>query len=179
MLHALVPLCWNCSVLSTALRLFDERRDNAFGVLVRNLDQHHVARMALDKCCDIAVPRSADQVALPVAGPPDPEKPRCQGTAGEPGVAGQDQARSPEALHLRLPEPGFSRAGGWNERPDAMSRSCGCWVGSHLITRRSRTSAKTMAWRYARYVRASSNSAVRCVFSRQRASPSMAASSRP
>jgi hypothetical protein len=30
------------------------------------LDQHHVARMALDKCYDIAVPRSADQVALPV-----------------------------------------------------------------------------------------------------------------
>src|SRR5712671_1720533 len=28
-----------------------------------------------------------------------------------------------------------------------MSRSCGCWVGSHLITRRSRTSAKTMASR--------------------------------
>src|SRR3984957_5270453 len=46
-----------------------------------------------------------------------------------------------------------------------MSRSCGCWVGSHPITRRSRTSAKTMAWRYARYVRASSNSAVRWVFS--------------
>ena len=36
---------------------------------------------------------------------------------------------------------------GWNERPDAMSKSCGWWVGLHLITRRSRTSAKTMAWR--------------------------------
>ena len=45
-----------------------------------------------------------------------------------------------------------------NEKPDAMSKSCGCWVGSPLITRRSRTSAKTMAWRCARYVRASSNS---------------------
>src|SRR5271165_4013466 len=43
------------------------RRDDAFGILVRDLDQHHVARMALDKCCDIAVPRSANQVALPVA----------------------------------------------------------------------------------------------------------------
>src|SRR3954462_8192748 len=41
----------------------------------------------------------------------------------------------------------FSRAGGSNARPDAMSKSCGCWVGSHLITRRSRTSAKSMAWR--------------------------------
>ena len=47
------------------------------------------------------------------------------------------------------------------------------------ITRRSRTSARTMAWRYAGYVRASSNSAVRWVFLRRRASPSMAASSRP
>src|SRR5437764_9580880 len=42
-----------------------------------------------------------------------------------------------------------------------------------------RTSAKTMAWRYARYVRVSSNSAVRWVFSRRQVSPSMAASSRP
>jgi len=50
-----------------SLRLLDERRDDAFGILVRDLDQHHVARMALDKCCDIAVPRSANQVALPVA----------------------------------------------------------------------------------------------------------------
>ena len=48
-----------------------------------------------------------------------------------------------------------------------------------LITKRSRTSAKTMAWRYARYARASSNSAARWVFSRRRASPSMAASSSP
>src|ERR1700727_3176957 len=60
-----------------------------------------------------------------------------------------------------------------------MSRSCGCWGGLHLITRRSRTSAKTMAWRYARYVRASSNSAERWVYSRRLASLSMAASSKP
>src|ERR1700676_2746575 len=60
-----------------------------------------------------------------------------------------------------------------------MSRSCGCWVGSHLITKRSRTSAKTMAWRCAGYVRASSNSAARWAFSRRRALPSMAASSKP
>jgi len=38
---------------------------------------------------------------------------------------------------------------------------------------------KDNGWRYARYVRASSNSAVRWVFSRRRASPSMAASSKP
>jgi hypothetical protein len=50
-----------------SLRLLDERRDDAFGILVRDLDQHRVARMAFDKCCDIAVPRSANQVALPVA----------------------------------------------------------------------------------------------------------------
>src|SRR6516165_8699593 len=50
-----------------SLRLLDKRRDDAFGILVRNLDPHQVARMALDKGCDIAVPRSANQVALPVA----------------------------------------------------------------------------------------------------------------
>src|ERR1700704_5879827 len=49
-----------------SLRLLDERRDDALGILVRGLDQHHVARMALDKCCDIAVPRSATQVTIPV-----------------------------------------------------------------------------------------------------------------
>src|SRR5436189_6277324 len=42
-----------------------------------------------------------------------------------------------------------------------------------------KTSAKTMAWHCARYVRVSSNSAVRWAFSRRRASRSMAASSRP
>src|SRR6476469_7848368 len=50
-----------------SLRLLDQCRDNAFGILVRNLDQHHVARMALDKRCDITIPRSTDQVALPMA----------------------------------------------------------------------------------------------------------------
>jgi len=50
-----------------SLRLLDQRRDDAFGILIRNLDQHHVARMALDKSCDVAVPRPADQVALPMA----------------------------------------------------------------------------------------------------------------
>lgn len=50
-----------------SLRLLDECRDDAFGILIRDLDQHHVVRMALDKCCNIAVPRSADQITLPVA----------------------------------------------------------------------------------------------------------------
>src|SRR6478752_1944688 len=50
-----------------SLRLLDQGRDNAFGILVRNLDQHHVARMALDKRCDITIARSTDQVALPMA----------------------------------------------------------------------------------------------------------------
>jgi transposase len=45
--------------------------------------------------------------------------------------------------------------------------------------RRSRTSAKTMAWRCAGYVHALSTSAVRWDSSRRRALPSMAASSRP
>src|SRR5437764_14283296 len=96
----------------------------------------------------------------------------------EPAATGRPSYH-PSVL-LKLYIYGYlNRAGGSNERPDAMSRSCGCWVGSHLTTRRSRTSAKTMAWRYARYVRVSSNSAVRWVFSRRQVSPSMAASSRP
>ena len=49
-----------------SLRLLDESRDDAFGN-IRDLDQHHVARMTLDKYCDVAGPRSANQVALPVA----------------------------------------------------------------------------------------------------------------
>jgi len=44
--------------------------------------------------------------------------------------------------------------------------------------RRSRTSAKTMLWRFARYVRALSNSAARWPSSQRRALPSTAASSR-
>ena len=31
-----------------SLRLLDERRDDALGILVRDLDQHHVARMMVD-----------------------------------------------------------------------------------------------------------------------------------
>ncbi len=50
-----------------SLRLFDQRRDDAFSILVRDLDRHHVARMTLHKRCDIAVPGPADQVALPMA----------------------------------------------------------------------------------------------------------------
>ena len=46
--------------------LFDQRRDDAFGVFVGNLDQHHIPGMALDQRGDVAVLRPADQVALPV-----------------------------------------------------------------------------------------------------------------
>src|SRR5258705_5570022 len=55
------------ALIKQSLRLLDQCRDNAFGILVRNLDQHYVARMALDKRCDITIPRSTDQVALPMA----------------------------------------------------------------------------------------------------------------
>ena len=51
-----------------SLRLLDQRRDDAFGVLVSNLDQHHVARMAFDKRCNIAISRPTDQIAFPMAG---------------------------------------------------------------------------------------------------------------
>src|SRR5256885_8913371 len=50
------------------------------------------------------------------------------------------------------------------------------WLLGRLApaTRRSRTSARTMAWRYARDVHASSNCVGRWIFSRLRASPSIA-----
>jgi hypothetical protein len=51
-----------------SLRLLDQCRDDAFGVLVGNFDQHHVARMALDKRCNIAIPRPTDQIAFPMTG---------------------------------------------------------------------------------------------------------------
>ncbi len=44
------------------LGLFDQRRDDAFGILVGNLDQHDIPGMALDQRRDIAVLRPADQV---------------------------------------------------------------------------------------------------------------------
>ena len=56
------------------------------------------------------------------------------------------------------------------------------WLLGRLVpdhTRRSRTSARTTAWGSARSVRASLSFAVRWAFSRRRALPSMAASSRP
>src|SRR6187455_288986 len=54
------------------------------------------------------------------------------------------------------------------------------WLTGRLAPdpRRSRTSAKTMLWRFARYVRALSNSAARWPSSQRRALPSTAASSR-
>src|SRR5665647_274108 len=55
------------SFAAAILRACASLRNDAFGVFVRDLDQHHVARMALDKRCNIAVARPADQVALPVA----------------------------------------------------------------------------------------------------------------
>src|SRR6202035_4537096 len=61
-LFASVPSQRPVKFAGQSLRLLDERRDDAFGILVRDLDQHHVARMALDKCCDVAVPRSANQI---------------------------------------------------------------------------------------------------------------------
>jgi len=64
-LFASVPGQGPVKFAGQSLRLLYKRRDDAFGILIRDLDQHHVARMALDKGCDIAVPRSANQVALP------------------------------------------------------------------------------------------------------------------
>ena len=50
------------------LGLFDERRDDAFGVFVRDLGQHHKPGMALDQRGDVAVLRSADQLGILSAG---------------------------------------------------------------------------------------------------------------
>ena len=54
----LCPRSTNGKARRATLRLLDQCRDDAFGILVRYLDQHHVARMALDKRCDIAIFRS-------------------------------------------------------------------------------------------------------------------------
>ena len=66
-LFASIPGQRSVKFTGQPLRLFDQRRDDAFSILVRDLDQHHVARMTFDKRCDIAVPGPADQVALPMA----------------------------------------------------------------------------------------------------------------
>jgi hypothetical protein len=42
-------------------------RDDALGVFVGNIYQHHIPRMSLNKRCDVAVLRPADQVAFPVS----------------------------------------------------------------------------------------------------------------
>ena len=47
--------------------LFDQRRNDAGGILVGDFDQHHVARMAFNKRRDIAIPRSTYEVTLPMA----------------------------------------------------------------------------------------------------------------
>src|ERR1700688_2004659 len=66
-LFASVPGQRPVKLARQSLRLLDQRRDDAFGVLVSNLDQHHISRMAFDKRCNIAISRPADQVALPMA----------------------------------------------------------------------------------------------------------------
>jgi len=50
------------------LRLFDQRRHNAFGVFVGNLHQHHIPGMPFDECRNIAVLRATDQVPFPMPG---------------------------------------------------------------------------------------------------------------
>src|SRR6478609_5130022 len=67
-LFASVPGQRPVKLAGQSLRVLDQCRDDAFGVLVSNLDQHHVARMAFDKRCNIAVSRPADQIAFPMAG---------------------------------------------------------------------------------------------------------------
>jgi hypothetical protein len=59
-LFASVPGQQSVESTGQSLRLFDQRRDDTFSILVRDLDQHHVAQMTLDKRCDIAVPGPAD-----------------------------------------------------------------------------------------------------------------------
>ncbi|KJC60205.1 hypothetical protein UP10_14110 [Bradyrhizobium sp. LTSPM299] len=51
-LFASVPGQRPVKLARQSLRLLDQRRDDAFGVLVSNLDQHHVSRMAFDKRCN-------------------------------------------------------------------------------------------------------------------------------
>ena len=49
-------------------RLPDQRRDDGRGLLVRDLGQDHVARLALDQRHDMAAARSRDKIAFPVPG---------------------------------------------------------------------------------------------------------------
>src|SRR3546814_16250061 len=49
-------------------RLLDERRDDAAGILVCDLDQDHVARLAFDQRRDVAAPRPGNEVACPMPG---------------------------------------------------------------------------------------------------------------
>ena len=45
--------------------LFDQPRDNAFGVLIGDFNQHDVARLAFDQGGDVAVFGAADQITFP------------------------------------------------------------------------------------------------------------------
>src|SRR3546814_17753120 len=49
-------------------RLLDERRDDAAGILVGDLDQDHVARLAFDQRRDVAAQRPGNEVAFPMPG---------------------------------------------------------------------------------------------------------------
>ena len=48
--------------------LFDQRRNDAGGILVGDFDQHHVARLALDERRNVAVTRSGNEVSRPMSG---------------------------------------------------------------------------------------------------------------
>jgi hypothetical protein len=60
-----------------------------------------------------------------------------------------------EAVHLRLSEPCAVGPTASNQKPGTISRTCGCWVGFALDHKTIANFA--MAWRFARYVRASRN----------------------
>ena len=47
--------------------MLDESIDHRLGVFARHPDQHHVTRMTLNECCDLAVVAARYQVAFPVA----------------------------------------------------------------------------------------------------------------
>ena len=49
------------------LGLLDQGRDDAFGILVRDFEQHHIPGMAFDQRGDVAVLRPPDQIALPLS----------------------------------------------------------------------------------------------------------------
>lgn len=93
----------------------DERSHDAAGVLVGNSGQKHISGAALHQRCDVAVPRTPDQIALPMAG---------NGAILNIGGTPADRDRIPD-----LPEPVMLEAG----VPGSADRALGAQMGQQFL----------------------------------------------